>query len=43
MPKVTNLTLLNSNPRQIQSNYNFDIYRYYKLGFKNGPPIMNFL
>jgi len=42
MPKVRNLTLVNSNPPQIQSNYNFVIYRYYKLGFNNGPPIMNF-
>jgi hypothetical protein len=42
MPKVRNLTLVNSNPPQIQSNYNFDKYRDYKLGFMNGPTIMKF-
>jgi hypothetical protein len=43
MPKVTDLTLLNySNSRQIQSNYKFDKYRSYIIGFKNGPPIMDF-
>lgn len=43
MPKVTDLSLLNySNSRQIQSNYKFDKYRSYKIGFKNGSLIMKF-
>ena len=42
MPKLTYLELYNSNPTYIISNYNFEIFRNYKLSFKNGPTIMKF-